>query len=302
MTARYGLPALRKRLFVFGLGYSCLHFIRTHEAAFSEITGTVRTAERRAALASTLLNAVLFDGLHADPEINGCIDHADLILVSVPPGKDGDPILAHFRNRIAESQARVVYLSSVGVYTDHDGAWIDETATVVRDHTRRGLRTHAETAWHDTCGDRLRVLRIAGIYGPGRNAFVNLASGRAHRIVKQGQVFNRIHVDDIAQAIAAAADHPHGGTWNVCDDEPAPPQDIVTYAAGLMNIPPPPEQDFEGADISPMARSFYASNNRIANTRLTSQLHIRLRHPNYRSGLQALWNDGEGRPLPPVQQ
>jgi hypothetical protein len=293
---------LRKRLFVFGPGYSSLHYVRTHAAAFSDIGATVRTDERRAAFADAPLDLFMFDGMQAAPEIADRIASADLILVSVPPGKDGDPVLAHFGDRIARSKARVVYLSSVGVYADHAGAWIDETADVIHDDTRRGLRTHAETAWQKTCCDRLRILRLAGIYGPGRNAFVNLASGRAHRIVKQGQVFNRIHVEDIAQAIAAAADYPHGGVWNVCDDEPAPPQDVVTYAAGLTNIPPPPEQDFATADLSPMARSFYASNNRISNRKLKTELDVTLRHPNYRRGLDALWNDGQDQPLPSVQQ
>lgn len=289
---------MRKRLFVFGLGYSCLYFIRMHAAAFAEIAGTVRTEERRASLADEPLDILLFDDAHAAPEITERIARADLILTSVPPGKSGDPVLAQFGEQIAGNQARVIYLSTVGIYTDHAGAWIDETAAVVHDDTRRGLRVRAETAWQNTCGDRLRILRLAGIYGPGRNALVNLANGSAHRIVKQGQVFNRIHVDDIVRAIAAAAEHPHAGIWNVCDDEPAPPQDIVTYAAGLMQIPPPPEQAFETADLSPMARSFYASNNRISNTRLKNELGIGLRNPNYRSGLDALWNAGEGRTPP----
>lgn len=288
---------MRKRLFVFGLGYSCLHFIRAHAAAFSEIGGTVRTDERRAALASEPLDLFLFDGLHADPGIAERIARADLILVSVPPGKDGDPVLAQFGDRIGASSAVVVYLSTVGVYADHAGAWINETATIIDDDTRRGLRARTEMAWQTACGDRLHILRLAGIYGPGRNAFVNLAAGRAHRIVKPGQVFNRIHVADIVRAIAAAAARPHSGIWNVCDDEPAPPQDVVTYAAGLMDIPPPPEQDFETADLSPMARSFYASSNRISNARLKDELGVRLVHPNYRNGLDALWNAGETRSL-----
>jgi hypothetical protein len=289
---------MRKSLFVFGIGYSCLHFIRSHAAAFAEISGTVRSADSHAALAGEPLAPFLFDGTHADPEIHERLERADVILVSVPPDKDGDPVLVHFGAGLADSTARVIYLSSVGVYADHAGAWIDETATVVRDDTRRGLRAHAEAAWQSTCGDRLRILRLAGIYGPGRNAFVNLARGRAHRIVKPGQVFNRIHVDDIVQAIAAAAMHPHGGVWNVCDDEPAPPQDVVTYAAGRMDIPPPPEQDFDTADLTPMARSFYASSNRISNARLKTEFGVSLRYPNYRSGLDALWNESQDRPLP----
>lgn len=291
------IAALLKRLFVFGLGFSCLHYIRTHAGAFSDISGTVRTKERRAALANEPLDLLLFDGQNFDPAIDERVACADLILVAVPPGKDGDPVLAHFGARIGAGSARVVYLSSVGVYADHGGAWIDETAAIVQDNTRRGRRARAEMAWLGTCGDRLRVLRLAGIYGPGRNAFVNLANGRAHRIVKPGQVFNRIHVDDIVQAIAAAADHLQGGTWNVCDDEPAPPQDVVTYAAGLLEIPAPPEQDFETAGLTPMARSFYASNNRISNLKLKTELNVSLRYPDYRSGLTALWNAGETRPL-----
>jgi len=289
-------------MFVFGLGYSCLHFVRQHAVTFPEIGGTVRTEERQTALANEPIDLFLFDSGRADPEIDERVSGADLILVSVPPGKDGDPVLARFGDKIASCKARVIYLSTVGVYADHGGAWIDETAAVIRDETRRGLRTHAEAAWQQACGDRLRILRLAGIYGPGRNAFVNLAAGRARRIIKPGQVFNRIHVDDIAQAIAAAAEHPHGGVWNVCDDEPAPPQDVVTYAAGLMNAPPPPEQDFDTADLSPMARSFYASNNRISNAQLKTELRVNLLHPNYHNGIKALWNDGAGRPLPSVQQ
>jgi dTDP-4-dehydrorhamnose reductase len=290
-----GWPALQKRLFVFGLGYSCRHFLREHAVSFSEIGGTVRTDMGNASVAKGPLALFRFDGTQADAEIAAQVSRTDLLLVSVPPGMDGDPVLSHFANTIADSAARVIYLSSVGVYADHDGAWIDESATVVRDDTRRGMRARAEAAWQEACGERLRILRLAGIYGPGRNAFVNLASGRAHRIVKPGQVFNRIHVDDIGRAIAAAVDCPHAGIWNVCDDEPAPPQDVVTYAAGLMNVSPPPEQDFAAADLSPMARSFYASNNRMSNVRLKHDLGVSLQYPDYRSGLDALWNANEGR-------
>jgi hypothetical protein len=290
-----GWPALQKRLFVFGLGYSCLHFLRAQAAAFAKIGGTVRTDTHREALTDTPLALFRFDGTQANPDIAERVSQADLLLVSVPPGTDGDPVLTHFTDAIADSAARVIYLSSVGVYADHGGAWIDENATVVRDDTRRGLRARAEAAWQEACGERLRILRLAGIYGPDRNAFVNLANGRAHRIVKPGQVFNRIHVDDIARAIAAAADSPHAGIWNVCDDEPAPPQDVVTYAASLMNVPPPPEQDFAAADLSPMARSFYASNNRMSNAHLKRDLGVSLQYPDYRIGLDALWNASEGR-------
>jgi hypothetical protein len=286
------------RLFIFGFGYSCRFFVRTHASTFSQIAATVRTTEGRDELADLAAELLCFDGVHADPTIDERIAHADLILVSVPPAGPGDPVLAHFRTAIAASKARVIYLSTVGVYADHAGGWIDETASVLTDDSRRGLRARAEAAWRTACADRLRILRLAGIYGPGRNALRNLQLGRAHRIVKPGQVFNRIHVDDIVQAIAAAAVHPQAGIWNVCDDEPAPPQDVVTYAATLMNVAPPPVQDFDSADLSPMARSFYASSNRIANTRLRQELGVDLAFPNYRSGLNALWTAGDGHPPP----
>jgi nucleoside-diphosphate-sugar epimerase len=156
------------------------------------------------------------------------------------------------------------------------------------------LRVEAEAGWRGLPGDRTTVLRLAGIYGPGRNALANLKAGKAHRIVKPGQVFNRIHVDDIAQAIAAAFAHEETGIWNVCDDEPAPPQDVVTLAASLMGIAAPPEQEFATAEMSPMARSFYDSNNRISNARLKQELGVRLAFPTYREGLTALSKDGEG--------
>lgn len=253
------------------------------------MAGTVRDDKRRVALQDEPVDLLLFDGHSADPRIDAHVTEADLIITSVPPGADGDPVLGRFATAIATSHARVIYLSTVGVYADHAGVWIDETAAVIADHSRRGLRARAEAAWREPCGDRLRILRLAGIYGPGRNALCNLTDGRAHRIVKPGQVFNRIHVDDIVQAIRAAAAHPAGGVWNVCDNEPAPPQDVVTYAADLMNIAPPPEQDFDSADLSPMARSFYASSNRISNARLKQELGVVLLYPDYRSGLDALY-------------
>ena len=283
------------RLFIFGLGYSCRHFLRLHGAHFSHISGTVRSDAPQAATTGVPIELLRFDGEHVDPLIDRRLAEADRILVSVPPGPDGDPALLRYGARLAGGTAQVVYLSTVGVYSDHAGAWIDETASLITDNGRRGLRIRAEAAWRAACPGRVTILRLAGIYGPSRNALRNLQEGRARRIVKPGQVFNRIHVDDVAQAISAALAGPKAGIWNVCDDQPAPPQDVVTYAAELMGTAPPPLQDFAGADLTPMARSFYASNNRVANARLKQELGIRLVHPDYRSGLNALWSAGEGR-------
>ncbi|MET0219203.1 MAG: NAD-dependent epimerase/dehydratase family protein [Tardiphaga sp.] len=268
------------RLFVFGLGYSASHFIAGHGARFSAIAGTARTPQPGAAV-----ETLAFGPDHVDPAIAAHLARADVLLVSVPPDADGDPVLRAFGPQIAASGIRrVVYLSTVGVYGDHGGGWIDETAELAGSGRRRH-RIDAEAAW---LAGGATSLRLAGIYGPGRNALVNLRAGRAHRIVKPGQVFNRIHVDDIAAAIARAIDHAGTGAWNVCDDEPAPPQDVVTFAASLMGVTPPPEQDFATAQMSAMARSFYASNNRICNARMKSELGVVPLFPTYREGLTSL--------------
>jgi uncharacterized protein YbjT (DUF2867 family) len=278
------------RLFVFGLGYSANRFIARHGGQFTGIAGTVRTAGKSAARD---IETLVFNPDVTDPGIADRLTSANALLVSVPPGADGDPVLQTFGSVIAASGIRrIVYLSSVGVYGDHQGAWIDETAPVSGEGRRRA-RIDAEERWRTVAGDRATILRIAGIYGPGRNALENLKAGKAHRIVKPGQVFNRIHADDIATAIAAAFEHPQTGIWNLCDDEPAPPQDVVTFAASLMGIAPPPEQNFDDAEMSPMARSFYASNNRISNARLKRELGVKLAFPTYREGLTALWQRRE---------
>ncbi|MBC7578926.1 MAG: SDR family oxidoreductase [Tardiphaga sp.] len=281
------------RLFVFGLGYSARRFIDLYPENFAQIAGTVRSADNQAAFQGTAVESLLFGPDQCDPAIAGQIAAADLLLVSIPPGTAGDPVLARFGAMIDASPIRrIVYLSTVGVYGDHGGGWIDETAEVAGEGRRR-FRIDAEAAWLALPGDRTTSLRLAGIYGPGRNALVNLRSGTARRIVKPGQVFNRIHVDDISQSIARAFTHSRAGVWNVCDDEPAPPQDVIGFAASLMGLAPPPEQAFDDAEMSAMARSFYATNNRIANARLTHELGVKLAYRTYREGLAALWQDGE---------
>ena len=281
------------QLFAFGLGYSTLHFIEQHHRSFTKTAGTVRSADKIALSRDRNIDALLFNDDDADPAIAARLAGADVILVSVPPGESGDPALKKFGEQIAASRARIVYLSTLGVYGDHGGGWIDETAATMPIGGRQRRRLDAETAWLAVAGQRTSALRLAGIYGPGRNALVNLRSGKAHRIIKPGQLFNRIHVTDIAQAIAGAIAHSAAGIWNICDDEPAPPQDVVTFAAGLIGVAPPPEQDFADAEMSEMARSFYASSNRVSNARLKRDLGVALMYPTYRDGLAALWQAGE---------
>lgn len=283
-------------LFVFGLGYSARHFLARFAGNFTKVTGTVRTAATRDAWRGSGCEPLLFGPDGSDPTIASHLAAADQVLVSVPPGSTGDPVLAVFGPQIAASGIRrVVYLSTLGVYGNHDGGWIDETAPVAAEHDRGKARATAEAAWTALTGGRTTTLRLAGIYGPRRNALVNLQAGTARRIVKPGQVFNRIHVEDIAAAVAAAFAHDSTGIWNVCDNEPAPPQDVVTFAAELMGTTPPPEVDFATADMSDMARSFYQTNNRISNARLKRELNVTLTYPTYRDGLKALWAAGEGR-------
>jgi nucleoside-diphosphate-sugar epimerase len=193
------------------------------------------------------------------------------------------------------SRRKIIYLSTIGVYGDHAGSWVDESTPPQAGLDRTRMRIAAEQAWTDATGGDAAILRLAGIYGPGRNALAALRAGTARRIIKPGQVFNRIHVDDIASAIMAAIQHGRGGTWNVCDDEPAPPQDVIAYAAQLMGVAPPPEEAFATAEMSAMARSFYASSARVANAKLKRELGVTLACPTYRHGLDALWRAGEGR-------
>lgn len=280
-------------LFIFGLGYSCRHFLDRFAGNYANISGTVRDAMRDTRRSDC--ETLSFGPDHTDPGITTRLAKADLLLVSVPPSVAGDPVLATFGDAIQASRVRrIVYLSTVGVYGDHNGEWIDETAPVAPNAGRRAARATAERNWMTLAGERTSILRLAGIYGPGRNALVNVRAGTARRIVKPGQVFNRIHIADIARVIAAAFAHETTGIWNVCDDEPAPPQDVVTFAASLMGIAPPPEIDFANAGLSDMARSFYATNNRISNARMRRDLNINLTYPTYRDGVRALWAAGEG--------
>ncbi len=288
------------KLLVFGPGYSSSAAIERLRDRAEWIAATARSDEAAADLERRGIRALYFSGTGASDEVHMALGEATHLLVSIPPGDNGDPVLAAFAETIREAPElkSVVYLSTVGVYGDHGGAWVDER-TPPRPKSARSLaRFRAEQAWLDLAAEAeipLAVLRLGGIYGPARNALANLADGTARRIVKPDQVFNRIHVDDIAAAIDAAFARDAAGVFNVVDDEPAPAQDVVAYAAGLMGVAPPPELPFDEADLTPMARSFYGENKRVRNEHLKSSLGLELAYPTYREGLVALWRAGEGR-------
>ncbi len=293
-------------LFCFGLGYSAEHYVAEFGARFDAISGTVRVQEKadhieNSGFGGRKVRAFVFDGENETIAVTRALSSADAILVSIQPDEQGDPVLRCFAEAIARSAARsIVYLSTVGVYGDHQGAWIDESTPPSPVTARSRERIEAEEAWRalaDRAGKRLAVLRLAGIYGPGQNALLNVARGTAKRIVKPGQVFNRIHVGDIAQSIDAAFALPADGLFNVADDEPAAGHDVVAYAASLLEAPPPPEIPFEDAarSMSPMARSFYGEVKRVANAKLKRELGVRLRFPTYREGIRALYEAGDHR-------
>jgi nucleoside-diphosphate-sugar epimerase len=285
------------RLFVFGLGYSAGRFARSMRGRAEWIGGTVRTIDKAVALSATPgIRPFVFDGSSPGVGIAEAVRVATHIIASIPPGEGGDPVLAwHRATLLAASGLRWIgYQSTVGVYGDHGGEWVSEETAPRPKSERSKRRLAAEDDWRRLAEERgvpMAIFRIAGIYGPGRNAFVNVADGSAHRIVKAGQVFNRIHVDDIVAALSAASEKGAAGVFNLADDEPAPPQDVVAFAAGLMGIEPPPEAPFDEAELSPLARSFYDENKRVSNQRLKQDLAIALRYPTYREGLSAMWRD-----------
>src|SRR3984893_14311504 len=233
-------------LFAFGLVYCARHFIAHSGSSFDAIAGTVRASAKAEELASENIGTFVFGPEHEDAAIAERVASADVILVSVPPGVSADPVLARFGHRIADlrRQQTIVYLSTIGVYGDARGEWVDETTTPAPSSERSLARLQVEKSWAaiGTESDKkVYILRLAGIYGPGRNVLRNLKAGTANRVVKRGQVFNRIHVEDIARAIGAAlACKGPRDVFNVSDDAPAPPQDVITYAAMLMGIEAPP--------------------------------------------------------------
>jgi nucleoside-diphosphate-sugar epimerase len=291
-------------LICFGFGYCAEHFIAAFGDKFERIIGTVRGSERAAILNAYhagRLQALVFDGTHPTPELNSAIAETEYALVSVPPSEDGDPVLAAFGEALARARRlrSIVYLSTVGVYGDHGGEWVDETTPPRPGSARSRARLAAEHAWHKLgarAGRAVAILRLAGIYGPGQNALVQIARGNAQRVVKPGQIFNRIHVGDIAQSIDAAFARASAGIFNVADDEPTPPSDPLIFAAQLLGRDPPPEIAFAdaAASLSPMALSFWQECRRVRNHKLKRELGVVLDYPTFREGLNALFDAHSG--------
>lgn len=286
------------KVFFLGLGYCARRLIAREP--WIEASGTVTTGDGVAALRAEGIEAYAFDGLIAEAGVEAAIEKAQAIVVSIPPGDAPGAVVDRFAAPIARAGGlgRIVYYSTIGVYGDHAGAWVsEESETLTR--SERGLaRLEDEARWRavaEARGIEADILRLAGIYGPKRNALVNLREGRARRIVKPGQVFNRAHVDDIAALTSLVLTRGlSGGVWNVADEEPAPPQDVIAYAALLLGLPIPPEEPFEGAALSPMARSFYDDNKRVSIAKAKALLGFAPDYPTYREGLRALADAGEG--------
>ena len=283
-----------KTLISFGHGYVAQALGQALLADGWQVFGTTRDASRADALTNTGVTPLLWSDEGA---IRAAMGQASHLLASAAPGPQGDPVLAAFGPAIAAAAPRLRwagYLSTTGVYGDHQGAWVDEDTPLTPSTARGQARVLAEAEWQALTALPLHIFRLAGIYGPGRGPFAKLRAGTAQRIVKPGQVFSRIHRDDIVRVLRASMAHPNPGRmYNLCDDDPAPPQDVIGHAAQLLGLPMPPEIAFDQADLGPMARSFYAESKRVSNARIKQELGVSLAYPTYRQGLASLLAAGE---------
>lgn len=276
-------------LLCFGFGFSAQTFAAQLDKREWKISATSRDAEGIAAINAQGYHGFLFDSkLQIAPDVTH-------LLISAPPDENGDPVLRLFQEqlqRLSKQLKWVGYLSTTGVYGDRGGDWVDEDSPLEPNTERGRRRLEAERSWlklHSDYGLPVHLFRLAGIYGPGRNQLLTVLNGSAKRIIKPGQIFSRIHVDDIAGVLAASMAEPSPGrAYNVCDDEPCAPQEVVEYAANLLGLPVPPAISFEQAELSPMAKSFYADSKRVSNKRMKNELYNPLHYPNYRDGLRAL--------------
>jgi hypothetical protein len=285
-----------RTLLVLGLGYTARRFVALHGRGFAHIEGTSRSPGAPV----PGVTQHLFDGGPPSAELRAAARGATHLLVSIPPNEAGDPGLAALSEDLAAAPglAWAGYLSTTAVYGDRGGAWVDEATPPAPTSPRGRRRLAAEQAWRDFGAGRgiaVQIFRLAGIYGSGRNALVDVARGTARRIHKAGQRFNRIHVDDIAAALAAAIDRPHAGPlFNLADDEAAPSAEVVAFAAELLGVPPPPVVPFAEAGLSEMARSFWAENKRVSSRATWQALGVAPAFPTYRIGLAALHAACEG--------
>jgi nucleoside-diphosphate-sugar epimerase len=280
------------RLFCFGLGYTALALTRVLAAEGWQVAGTTRDPDKQARLEREGIEVWRFGRDRPLEQAARALVGTTHVLSSIAPDEQGDPVLDHHGRDLlcCGSIAWTGYLGTTGVYGDRGGDWVSEADPVAPTMPRTRRRARAEAHWLAS-GLPAQLFRLAGIYGPGpgRSALAAVRAGTARRIVKPGQVFCRIHVDDIVQVLRASMARANpGAIYNVADDEPAPPQDVVAFACMLLGAPPPPEVPFETADLSPMARSFYGDSRRIDNRRIKEELGVRLRYPSYREGLRAL--------------
>lgn len=293
------------RLFCFGTGFSAQTLIARLDPAAWHCAGTCRTAAKAISLTQNGIDAYVFDGTAAVDDARNLFANITHILISIPPktdnSEDRDLTLKHHQAYLAAAAPQlrwIGYLSTVGVYGDHDGGWIDETTPPAPVSQRGEARLSAERQWQEF-GRKIdipvQIFRLPGIYGPGRNALAALARGKSRSIVKPGQVFNRIHVADLAAVLELAMAAPHKGpVFNVVDDEPAPPQDVTAFAARLMGLPEPEKVDFDSAGMSAMARSFYGECKRVHNELIKHELGAVLSYPTYRDGLRDLCREQPG--------
>ena len=285
------------RLFVFGLGFSACRLAADLMQLNWSVSGTCRSPEKAEQLRNEGFTIHQFGDDEPLADAATVLADCTHILLSIPPGEQGDPVFRHHAQNIAQlpSLQWLGYLSTTGVYGDHQGRWIDESTPVNPGSARSQRRVDAENAWlslHTKHNVPTHIFRLPGIYGPGRSAIDAIRQGRTQRIDKPGQVFCRIHIDDIAQGLAASMKNPaRGSIYNLVDDEPAAPQDITTFAAEIMGMDLPPPIPFEEADLSPMGRSFYAECKRVRNAKMKEELGVALKHPTYRDGLQAVLSE-----------
>lgn len=290
------MPPSSPHLFCFGLGYSARILARRLRRQGWRVTGTCRSGEAAEDLRAEGFALFPFDRAHPLPK--GALAGATHILVSIPPEPEGDPVLACHAADIAAlgTLSWLGYLSTTAVYGDCGGGWVDESAPRRGTSERARRRAAAEEAWLALWRESavpVHLFRLTAIYGPGRSPFEALRSGTAKRIEKPGQVFSRIHVEDLAAVLSASMARPRpGALYNVADDEPAPAEAVVAYAANLLGVPAPPLVPFEKADLSPLAKSFFADNRRVRNDRIKNELAVALSYPNYRLGLKAILRSG----------
>ena len=281
-------------LFCFGLGYTALALARRLQAEGWRVAGTCREAARQEELVRLGIAARLFDRDRPLADARSLLAGFTHLLSSVPPDEAGDPVLdLHGPDITSRSElAWIGYLSTTGVYGDRQGGWVDEESALQPTGERGRRRVASEAGWRalgQRAGLPVHLFRLAGIYGPGRSAFDALRAGRAQRIEKPGQVFSRIHVADIVRVLCASMARPRAeAIYNLCDDDPAAPADVIAHAAALLGVAPPPLVPLAEAKLSEMARSFYDDNKRVRNDRIKQELGVRLTYPDYRAGLAAI--------------